>query len=45
MDYVWENVNELLVTDSNEPQSYREALESVETERWRVAMQEEIDSL
>lgn len=44
MDYVWENINELLVTDSNEPQSYQEALESVETERWR-AMQEEMDSL
>lgn len=44
-DYVWENVNELLIADSNEPQSYKEALESFEAEKWKVAMREEMDSL
>ena len=34
-----------MLTDAGEPESYQEAVESEQKEKWLVAMQEEMDAL
>ena len=35
----------VMLTDAGEPESYQEAIESEQKEKWLVAMQEEMDAL